>query len=361
MSHARRPLLLSAVLALVAVLAAALAVVPADAAGKKGTARWDVASYVSGTDKLQVHGTLPGGRRKIVLQVRTKSGWQGLKTKRTKGDGSYRLRARLDWIGTHKVRVVAAGRPAFARTTKAVVSPGYTPNGDAADHHLLYGDTVAKAWRFNPCQTIRYQINPGTIGASVVPLVQQAVEQASRASGIPVRYTGLTDYLPFSVGAAKRTPKGADLVVGFGTDQQVPKFRGPDGTVVAGGFGGPIWGVPARDAAGRKVTRTDDAGVVIRTESYQGGYVPSFESAGNAPIGNLLLHEVGHALGLDHAAGADQMMYANLWNPDSDGVFRSRYAAGDFAGLDKVGLGQGCLRPLRNGRVSAVPAPAPLP
>jgi len=55
-------------------------------------------------------------------------------------------------------------------------------------------------------------------------------------------------------------------------------------------------------------------------------------------IGALLLHEIGHAMGLDHAGATSQIMYPSLQSG-----FRGRYEAGDLAGLHALGAEQGCL------------------
>jgi hypothetical protein len=357
MTHARRPGGAAAMIAAgttLAVLGALLGTPVADAAPQRGkaSATWDSTSFVAGQGQVVVHGKVPGGKRKIQLQVRTRSGWSTLTSKRSKRNGTYALSAPLDWYGTHKVRVQALGRPAFTKSTKVTVSTGYTPVGDPADYALL-GPSIAKTWRFDPCSTVTYKVNADDVGPGGVTLVQQAMAQVSAASGIKVRYTGTTSFVPQS--GKNRNPGGTDLVIGWANDAEVPGFA----KLGADGLGGPTYGFPARDAKGRRVVRTTDAGVVLMTEAYQQYYTPSFESATPTPIGNLILHEVGHAFGLNHSVGTDEMMYGAAWTPDADGVFRSRYAAGDLTGWTKVGLEQGCLRPLRNGRAAPVVGPAP--
>jgi hypothetical protein len=62
---------------------------------------------------------------------------------------------------------------------------------------------------------------------------------------------------------------------------------------------------------------------------------------------NLLLHELGHVVGLDHAATTRQVMYPQI--PYSPG----RYEAGDLNGLEAKGAAQGCWSGLeRSQRVS---------
>lgn len=327
---------------------------PAQAA-RKAKARWDVTSYVAGTDLIEVHGRVPGHRRRVQVQVKTKGRWVTIGAKRSKRSGKFRVRARLDWYGEHRIRVRAAGRgPRFVKKTRASVSPGYAPVGNPADYDLL-GTTTSDTWRFNPCSTVRYKVNADDTGQAGLDAAQQAMAQLSYATGITVKYTGTTHMIPAADESA-RLPRRTDLVIAWGTHAEVPAFAAMN----ADGLGGPRRGVWARAGRGPRVNMTTEAGVTLLTENYGSYYTPGFESTGTPGIGHLLLHEIGHAFGLDHSAGADEMMYAGQWSPEADGVYRSRLAAGDLAGLGRLGLGQGCLRPIR-GRLQPRPqAPAPL-
>ena len=54
---------------------------------------------------------------------------------------------------------------------------------------------------------------------------------------------------------------------------------------------------------------------------------------------SVLLHELGHIMGLDHVHDPDQLMYSGR-HPN---VFLHDYGTGDLEGLRRLGMDAGCL------------------
>ena len=52
-----------------------------------------------------------------------------------------------------------------------------------------------------------------------------------------------------------------------------------------------------------------------------------------------MLHELGHAMGLNHVTDPRQLMYPVIMSRS-----RAAYGPGDLAGLRRLGRTQGCLR-----------------
>jgi predicted Zn-dependent protease len=55
-------------------------------------------------------------------------------------------------------------------------------------------------------------------------------------------------------------------------------------------------------------------------------------------MGALLLHELGHVVGLGHTPDSAQIMY-----PDLRPMSSAQYQPGDLGGLARLGATQGCL------------------
>jgi len=178
--------------------------------------------------------------------------------------------------------------------------------------------------RWNPCAPVGWRLNPLHAPASAVADLTNALQRVSARSGLSFVYEGVTADRPFT---GSGHPGGEDLLLGFGTPAESPSDLA--GNVI--GLGGPT------------VRYSISSGVVSPYEIVSGEVL--FSTAANVPagfatglsFGTLAMHEIGHAVGLDHAANPHEVMAASLTMSSPND-----YAAGDQAGLALVGAAGGC-------------------
>lgn len=201
-----------------------------------------------------------------------------------------------------------------AHAEAATTSAARLPVG-SHDWHWLAPDHP----RFNPCQAITWKFNQNGGYASSLADLQGAFDRISKVSGLTFTYAGPTSVVP-RPGSYDRT---TTITVGFTTPAEVASLGGS-----TAGQGGGAWTTHDGYAEMVRATLVLDSTERLRT---------GFTRSGAATWGQVMEHEIGHTLGLGHAAGRRQLMY---------GVASSRnhrLGAGDRAGLRSVGLPAGCI------------------
>lgn len=190
--------------------------------------------------------------------------------------------------------------------------------------------------RWNPCRTITYRVN--TVGAPEggLEMVHAAIAVLHQANGLRFEYLGETDAIPFRDDGGIEQSGDAMLDIAWATSTQVDELDG--GTI---GWGGLWW-------TGRQVAYR--GGIALLTDA-----AVTSEPGPGGTWANLLIHELGHVVGLDHAATAQQVMYPYI------GGSPGRYQAGDLNGLGNKGAAQGCWAGLQRGQRLAGPGHASAP
>jgi hypothetical protein len=213
------------------------------------------------------------------------------------------------------------------------------------DNHALVH--WARCTRINgdrKTNVIDYKVNPAGHHYRV-KLVKRAIRKLHRASDLTFRYRGRTSYIPhtrissltgnpsFQALAQRRRTK-ADRVIAWafkGTGKHASNLL----TGTEQGVGSIKW------ASGptSQLRILEGAVVMERGQSLRHGFLIGGSE------GTLLLHELGHAVGLQHYADPTQIMNAFL----EFGVAPAGYSTGDRAGLARVGTDTKCLTtpPLR--------------
>ncbi|MBI2705845.1 MAG: matrixin family metalloprotease [Actinobacteria bacterium] len=206
------------------------------------------------------------------------------------------------------------------------VPPKPANQGEA---NALFKSTSGKPAGFNPCKTINYTVNVGAGPRNGLALVQEAVRRVEAATGLRFNYAGPNNSIPQ---VARRAGGIADLGTAFN-----PIFIGWATSNETN-----IWALEGGDALGvtSPEVLTFDSGdqlfvsgaVVLSPTS---GVSPTFGPGATA--GNVLLHELGHLVGLDHVSDQSGLMVPLLSPQSPDG-----YGPGDRRGLWTLGASRGC-------------------
>jgi hypothetical protein len=191
--------------------------------------------------------------------------------------------------------------------------------------------------RWDPCQkAVTYRVYvagaPPRYRATLLHETLIAMSALSAKTGLPFSYRGTTGLVP------RRSTLGtqsSELVIGYtrpgATD--LPLAGPPAGQTVVSYV---VWG---RSAGGPVIYHVAISRVAVVIDVTQ---VLAMLSAGFGPglhRGNILEHELGHAVGLGHTASVTSLMYPAVtrWTPNGYG------GVGDSRGLYRVGRAAGCI------------------
>jgi hypothetical protein len=206
-------------------------------------------------------------------------------------------------LGPHRL-----ASPVDAGTTGSFAFMAHQP-GDA---------TAPVTW--DPCRPIRYEINAADGPPTAVGLIQDAISRAEQATGLSFEYAGETDARPHwdsplvPIIAARRP-----VLVAWADAEEVPQLAGD-----VAGIGG---SVPIDAGDGRR--RYATGGVTLDAASFA---QIDAQAGGAAEERAIVLHELGHLVGLAHVPDA-----AELMNAENLGLLD--YGPGDLAGLAELGSG----------------------
>ena len=262
-------------------------------------------------------------RARVTLLRRDRGVFVPVDTGRVDARGRYLVRAAAPVAaGTyaHRVTIRSAGSTRTVRrfgvsvVDRASMTPTPTPvppvgpQGDPADWTYLGGTRIA---RWDPCRTITWSVTGlAPYGEALVDL-ETAFSRLAVATGLTFEQVADPEASVFDVTwtNASSDARLAGTVVGFGGIRSFERLDGVSEVV---------------------------SGYVLLDQDHT---LPAGFAAVGSSWGKTMLHEMSHAVGLGHAAGADQLMYPQVARTPAD------FGAGDLAGLHAVGSSQGCLAP----------------
>jgi hypothetical protein len=200
--------------------------------------------------------------------------------------------------------------------------PNATGKGTFAFSAHQPGDP-SKPVAYNPCREVLVRINPDGGPSDAVALVQEALADVGEATGLVFRYDGTTPErpnwesatVPSVLGSAQAPP----VLVSWATSDEVRQL---DGDVA--GIGGSV-----SMSFGDGVVRYVTGGVTLDADAFER---IAAQPDGAAEMRAIVLHELGHVVGLGHVNDAGELM-----NGDNVGLLD--FGGGDRRGLAALGAG----------------------
>ena len=191
--------------------------------------------------------------------------------------------------------------------------PSSPPSAGAHAFLYSFGDGTFARW--NPCAAIRYSVNYTHAPSGARAALADAFAKVVAATGLTFEDVGDT-----TEGLDGVPPANADAVIAFANAAESGGKLSSGGVLGVGG--GSFVSFPSKRVI---------AGYVVLNRDYA---FP--EGYGDNSLGETLLHEIGHMVGLAHVSDVRQVMY-----PTSHAV--TGWGDGDREGLWNLGAAQGCL------------------
>ena len=213
--------------------------------------------------------------------------------------------------------------PGFEEQPEPLGQPE-TPAHASGSYKFLATNDDGTPVGYSPCRPLHYVVNAALEPEGATRLVEDAIDTMSRATGIKFINDGPTAEAP----SPSRAPyqkesygeRWAPLLIAWTTPEQSPQLKGP--VIGTGGSTHFSFG----DGPRSFVTGSLELDSPQITEDLRKASGAGYATA-------VILHELGHVMGLEHVDDPLQLMYPEIGTPDG-------LADGDLNGLRELGRAQ---------------------
>jgi Matrixin len=237
-------------------------------------------------------------------------------------------------LGATAIAAVSATPAPVAEATSSRV-PLASPTFEAGAFRFFSTHSDGTPFRWDPCGTIHFVVNPDGGPTAGVLDAKEAVQRISQASGMPWVYGGTTTVTPETqLRSFFQSPQTGQawppVLIAF-----VDRSRFSSLLATFGGgspqhvlaFGLPTPGYEALN------DRYVSGEVVVNASQHM---TPGF--ATRYSLGVVMMHELGHVMGLAHVTDPRELMYSGPGEVPP----QTNWGPGDLLGLKQVGRASSC-------------------
>lgn len=206
------------------------------------------------------------------------------------------------------------------RPATAASAPEPEPSDASYKYLAKLSDGTPVTW--SPCRAIHYVVRRAGVPSGGLATLQSAVAEVSAITGLRFVYDGLVDEAPGAARASYQPerygPRWAPVLVSWVSQREDP--------FLDENYLGLTWPAPMMSTAGESVFVTGQVEIgVAHLEDAR-------RRLGNDLSRPVILHELGHLVGLDHVVSSESLMYPYMER-------ELTFSSADRRGLRSLGAG----------------------